>query len=135
MARLSISIFWRNKNALYTLEGKKCSTCGRAHFPPKDVCPYCGSRELVEYRAPSSGILLSWTKLYEVGDDRIQHRPVYIGLVRLGEMTVELPLTDITDESVLKEGIEVELVLRKYVEDWQTGLIYYGQKARPKIQT
>lgn len=133
MARLSVSIHWRVRKYLYTLESRKCLNCGKAHFPPKSVCPYCGSGKLVEYYPPRNGKLLSWTKLYETGDDRSLYRPIYIGWIQLGEVKVLLPLTDIYDESLLKPGLNVELVLRKYVEDSDTGIIYYGLKARPSI--
>jgi len=133
MAKLSIPIFWRVRKHLYTLEGRKCLECGRTHFPPKSSCPYCGSTKLIEYYPPKKGKLLVWTKLYETCDDRSAYRPIYIGLLQLGELRVVLPLTDIYDEGKLKPGIDVELVLRRYVEDGDTGLIYYGLKARPII--
>jgi len=131
MAKLSIPIYWRVRKSLYTLEGKKCLSCGRAHFPPKSTCPFCGSNKLIEYYPPNRGRLISWTKLYETCDDRSSQRPLYVGLVQLGEVSVVLPLTDVVDDSALQPGAEVELVFRRYVEDGESGLIYYGLKARP----
>lgn len=133
MAKLSVPIFWRVRKHIYTLEGKKCLECGKVHYPPKSICPYCGSSRLVEYYPPRRGRLLSWTKLYETCDDRSAQRPVYIGWMQFGEMNVVLPITDVYDEGLLKPGIEVELVFRKHIEDSDTGVIYYGLKARPVL--
>lgn len=122
---------WRLRETHYSLVGRRCASCGRAFYPPKHVCPYCGSRDLVEYRPPKRGFIIYWTKLYDVGEEHLDKRPVYIALVQLGEVRVVLQLTDVTSDSDLKERREVELVFRKLVEDGEHGIIHYGVKARP----
>ena len=132
MRPLSISRFWRYRKTHYRLAGKKCLRCGRAFYPPKRTCPYCGSTDLDNYEPPSRGEIITWTKLYETGSHHTQYRPLYLALVKLGEMTVLLQITDVTDENKqLYKGAPVELVFRKLKEDGNYGLIYYGLKARP----
>ncbi len=132
MERLSIARFWRKKEEHYTLKGKKCLKCGKTFYPSKHVCPYCGSTELEDYTPPNEGELLAWTKLYDVSKGFLEQRPVYLGIVKLGELKVFTQITDVTDESMLKEGAKVETVFRKITEDGNYGLIYYGLKVRLK---
>lgn len=131
MARISVPAYWRVRRALYTLEGRECLNCGKAHFPPRSRCPYCGSERLSVYVPPRVGKLITWTKLYEVGDDKVHHRPLYIGLVELGNLRVTLPLADVDSDDDLKPGTEVRLVLRRLAEDGEAGIICYGLKAKP----
>ena len=130
MERLSISRFWRKKDDHYKLVGKKCNSCGRVFYPPRHTCPYCGSRDLRDYVPPRTGIILSWTKLYNVGKGYEEQRPLYLALVKLGDLKLLTQVTDVIDESKLNVGAKVETVLRKVTEDGYYGLIYYGIKVR-----
>jgi len=121
---------WRLRDAHYNLVGRRCTECNRAFYPPKHACPYCGTRDLVEYRLPTRGFIIYWTKLYEVGEDHLAKRPIYIALVQLGETRALLQVTDVTSDSELEEKREVELVFRRLVEDGEHGIIHYGVKAR-----
>ena len=132
MESLSISRFWRYRRAHYRLTGKKCLRCERVFYPPKRSCPYCGSMDLEDYDPPERGEIIAWTKLYETGTPYTPYRPIYLALVKLGDMTALLQLTDVTDEKTqLGKGAPVELVFRRIKEDGSHGLIYYGIKARP----
>lgn len=131
MDKLSISRFWRLRKEHYNLIGKKCLSCGYVFYPPKHSCPHCGSKALEDYVPPSEGKLITYTKLYEVPENYNERKPLYLGIARFGEMNVLIELTDIGDEGILKEGLKLELVLRKIKEDGDYGLIYYGLKARP----
>lgn len=42
---INLPRFWRRQNPYYRLMGETCRTCGKAIFPPRDVCPYCGQLE------------------------------------------------------------------------------------------
>ncbi|MGC9186080.1 MAG: Zn-ribbon domain-containing OB-fold protein [Fervidicoccaceae archaeon] len=130
MERLSISRFWRIKDLHYTFAYSKCKKCGHAFYPPKHVCPKCGSRELELTIPPREGELLSWTKLYEVAPYFENEKPLYLGLVKLGEVKIMAQIVDVFDESLLKEGARVETVFRKVKEDGNSGLIYYAMKFR-----
>ncbi|MFP3080380.1 MAG: Zn-ribbon domain-containing OB-fold protein [Acidilobus sp.] len=130
---LSISRHWRLRSPLYRLEGARCKACGRVHFPPKKACPYCGSRELEPVELPKRGRLISYTIVYAVPEGAREYSPVYVGLVDLGVTKVVAELTDVTDTSKLKRGLEVEAVLRRTRVDGEAGLIYYALKFRPSM--
>jgi len=43
---------WRLKESLYKLEGSNCRGCDTVHFPPRRICPDCGSD--ANYQNPNS---------------------------------------------------------------------------------
>ncbi|MDP8002727.1 MAG: Zn-ribbon domain-containing OB-fold protein [Caldisphaera sp.] len=130
---LSISRFWRKKSIIYKLYGAKCKSCGRVHYPPKNACPYCGSRDLELVELPKKGKLLSFSTVYAVPDGARLQSPVYIGFIDLGLTRVVAELTDVVNSNSLKKDMEVEAVLRKSQEDRDAGLIYYVLKFRPSM--
>jgi len=40
---MAIPNMWRTKKQRYSLQGEICPTCTSAIFPPRSVCPHCGS--------------------------------------------------------------------------------------------
>ncbi len=130
---LSIPKFWRLKTSVYRLQAARCKACGRVHYPPKKACPYCGSRDLEPVQLPKRGRLVSYTVVYAVPEGSRQYSPVYVGLVDLGPARVVTELTDVTDPSQLRKGMEVEAVLRRTRVDREAGLIYYALKFRPAM--
>jgi len=130
MEKLSISRFWRIRNQHYTFSYAKCKKCGHAFYPPKHSCPKCGSKDLELKVPPREGELITWTKVYDVPFYFEDEKPIYFGLVKLGEVMVMAPIVDVTDENQLKEGAKVETVFRRIKEDGESGLIYYGLKFR-----
>jgi predicted amidophosphoribosyltransferase len=40
---MAIPNMWRTKKQRYSLQGEICPTCASAIFPPRSVCPQCGS--------------------------------------------------------------------------------------------
>ncbi|MCE4619128.1 MAG: Zn-ribbon domain-containing OB-fold protein [Desulfurococcales archaeon] len=123
--------WWRTRIPRYRLIGAQCKSCGRAHYPPRKACPYCGSTELEQVMLPRRGILESYTVVQSIpGDTRFQ-APIIVGLVRL-ENGVRLvaELTDVQPEE-LKLGLEVEATMRRIREDGDNGTIMYGLKFRP----
>jgi len=130
MEKLSISRFWRIRNQHYTLSYAKCKKCGYAFYPPKHSCPKCGSKDLELKVPPREGELITWTKVYEVPFYFDDEKPIYLGLVKLGEVKIMAPIVDVTDEKQLREGARVETVFRRIKEDGESGLIYYSLKFR-----
>lgn len=133
MEKLSIPRFWRLRNQHYALSYSKCNECGFAFYPPKHTCPKCGSKKIELRTPPREGELISWTKLYEVPFYFDDEKPIYFGLVKLGEVKVIAPIVDVVDEKLLREGAKVETVFRRVKEDGNSGLIYYALKFRLKI--
>ena len=40
---MAIPNMWRTKKQRYSLQGEVCPACTSAVFPPRKVCPQCGS--------------------------------------------------------------------------------------------
>ncbi|AFH42311.1 Zn-ribbon domain-containing OB-fold protein [Fervidicoccus fontis] len=133
MEKLSISKFWRKKSQYYNLVGKRCKKCGYVFYPPKHVCPKCNSSDLEDYFPPETGTLISFTKLYETPNTYKSQKPIYLGIIKFGEINVLTQIVDVQNEDELKPGITVERVFRKINEDGNYGLIYYGIKVRPVV--
>ena len=42
---MSIPRNWRTRQQRYSLKAEVCENCGKAIFPPRDVCPHCAAAE------------------------------------------------------------------------------------------
>lgn len=40
---MEISQHWRLKKERYNMVGSVCPACGHKSFPPREICPSCGS--------------------------------------------------------------------------------------------
>ncbi len=38
---MNVPRYWRTEKTRYGLIGETCRVCGKAIFPPRDVCPHC----------------------------------------------------------------------------------------------
>ncbi|MET1101591.1 MAG: Zn-ribbon domain-containing OB-fold protein [Pyrodictiaceae archaeon] len=122
---------WRTRIPRYRLIGAECLKCGKRHFPPKPVCPYCGSRELKYVELPRTGVVETYSVIYNVPEGYRLASPIISAVVRLDDGTlVTSVLTDVEPDS-LSSGLRVEAVFRKIREDGEHGLIEYGLKFRP----
>ena len=114
----------------YRLIAYKCKSCGRAHYPPANACPYCGSRDLGEIELPRVGRILSYSIVYTTPFEDKDRSPVVIGLVDLGVARLIAEIVDVKPEDVRIDD-RVEAVFRRISVDGDTGLIVYGIKFRP----
>ena len=128
-----LSRWWRKRIPRYRFLGARCGSCGKVHYPPRNSCPYCGSRELELVELPRTGTLESYSVVYSVpGDERFE-APVIVGLVRLDNgVRVIAEVTDAKPDE-LRTGIRVEAVVRRVHEDGDTGVIAYAVKFRPAL--
>ncbi len=129
--KLSPVSVWRHRIPRYRLIGKECKKCGKHHYPPKLACPYCGSRDLKNIELPRSGIIETYTVIYEVGEEFRHKAPVVIGLVKLDDGTrVIAPITDVAEDE-LEIGLRVEATFRRIRDGDHFGVIGYGLSFRP----
>ena len=64
----------------------KCTACGRYHFYPRSVCPYCRSRDLAWEAASGSGEVYSFTIVHRAPSPTFaQQAPYIIAVVELRE--------------------------------------------------
>lgn len=122
---------WRSRIHRYRLIAARCTSCGRAHYPPSNACPYCGSRSLDNVELPRVGRLLSYSVVYTTPFEDKSRAPIVIGLIDLGVAKLIAEVVDVTPED-LEVGVSVEAVFRRVSVDGSTGLIVYGVKFRPR---
>ena len=119
---------WRLKKELYTITLGKCQECGNVFYPYQPICPSCGSSRVERIVSKGHGKLLAYTISYQARDGFEKVMPMPIGLIELDEgVKILAPLTDAEN---IKEGDEVEAVLRRITADSNNGLIQYGIKFR-----
>ncbi|MEM0217738.1 MAG: Zn-ribbon domain-containing OB-fold protein [Candidatus Nezhaarchaeales archaeon] len=131
---MATSAYWRTRLHRYRLIGNKCSTCNKIFFPPRLVCPYCGSVKLSESKLPERGKLVDYTVVYSAPECYEAVIPYVVGLVELENgVKIVAPITDV-DVNEVEEGMEVELTIRRLPEQLEGGMICYTYKFRPVIK-
>jgi len=129
--KLSPVSIWRYRIPRYRLVGRECKKCGKRHYPPKLACPYCGSRSLENIDLPKTGVIETYTVVYEVSEEFKHKAPVIIGLIKLDDGTrVIAPVTDVTSDE-LEIGLRVEATFRRIRDGDYFGVIGYGISFRP----
>ncbi len=131
---MSIPRFWREIRQRYKGIGTECGVCNRVYFPPREVCPDCGRDSLgdmKEREISGKGKVLTFTEVHEPMPDFEILSPYIMAIVEMDEgvrMTGQLVGVEFEE---VKNGMEVEAVLRKLGEESPSGIIYYGYKFRP----
>ncbi|MEM3446402.1 MAG: Zn-ribbon domain-containing OB-fold protein [Candidatus Korarchaeum sp.] len=132
---VSVPSHWREIPARYRLEGGLCKNCGHTMLPKEDVCPSCGSRDVVTKQLPRRGKVVNYSVVWNAPRGYEYYTPYVVALVRLEDGTMLLSqLTDI-DPSQVTEGMDVEMVLRKVRVSGESGIIAYAYKFRPLIKS
>ena len=119
----------------YRLEANKCKNCGKVCFPPRLVCPNCGSEEFEPYKLPDKGKIVTYTVVRTPAKEFSQQKPVPIAIVELEDGTkIMAQITDLPPnanfEEMIKIGAPVELVFRKIFSEGEAGIHVYGYKCR-----
>jgi uncharacterized OB-fold protein len=131
---MQVSKFWRELPQRYRLEGKKCVHCGKVCFPPRDICPGCGSDDMIKVNLPKRGKIVTYTVMYTAPANFEIFKPYIIALVQLEDGThLTTQLTDCRPDNI-DIGMDVEAVIRKINEDGKDGIIYYAYKFRPVLK-
>lgn len=106
------------------LLGGRCADCGLITFPLQSACARCGSTATQSHRLGRRGRLWAWTiqsfpppSPPYTGSSGEDFEPYGIGFVEIaGEVKVESRLT-VADPDVLRNGMELELVLVPFGPD------------------
>ncbi len=132
---MEISRHWRLKKQRYSLVGEVCPHCEKKIFPPRDVCPYCSKEAKTPYAFSGKGEVFSFTTIYDPPQGYQEYAPYTVALVKLDEgPLITAQLTDV-DNNKVSIGMPVEMVTRKLREDGDKGVILYGYKFRPLLQS
>lgn len=132
IAATSLSLTWREKDAVLRLAGGKCLECGTPQFPRESVCinPSCGSINRMEDYAFSdkTGRLFTYTA------DHLTYSedpPSLYGIVDFdGGGRYWFDIADCTLES-LSVNQPVQMTFRRKYKDKQRSLFGYFWKAMP----
>jgi len=131
---MEIARHWRLKEQRYNLVGTACQGCGEKSFPPRQVCPACGSDSSQPFPFNGRGEVYSFTTIYEAPSGFDENAPYVVALVKLeqGPM-LTAQLTDLGDAKP-EIGMPVEMVTRRLRQDGdERGMLIYGYKFRPLL--
>jgi uncharacterized protein len=129
---MEIPRHWRLKPQRYSLIGVVCPHCDAKIFPPRSLCPQCGSETDKPYAFNGRGEVFSFTTVYEPPAGFEEMAPYTVALVKLEEgPLVTAQLTDLGDTPP-EIGMPVEMVTRRLRSDGdERGMLIYGYKFRP----
>ena len=123
--------YWRNLPVYLQLKGSVCKKCGAKYFPPRKICPKCGSRELEVYDLPRRGKLLSWTIIRYPAKEFEKFSPYVVGLIELEDgVRLIAQITDVKEDE-LKFGMELRATVRRAFEEGEDGIVRYTYKFVP----
>ena len=126
------SKYWREIPQRYRLEAGKCEQCSFVCFPPRVVCPRCGSRKFGATKLAETGKLLSYTIIRVAPGPFCDQSPYAVGIAELDDgVRLTAQVVD-CDFAALKVGLRVRTEFRKVSEDGEAGIIHYGYKFVPE---
>ena len=132
---MEITSHWRIKKQRYALVGEVCPHCSAKIFPPRDICPECGDEAKDHYQFSGRGEVYSYTTLYYAPAGYEEQAPYTVAMVQLEEgplVTAQLTDIDVKEPEV---GMPVEMVTRKLGSEGDRGILIYGYKFRPVLET
>jgi uncharacterized OB-fold protein len=132
---MEITSHWRIKKQRYALVGEVCPHCSAKIFPPRDICPECGDEAKDHYQFSGRGEVYSYTTLYNAPAGYEEQAPYTVAMVQLEEgplVTAQLTDIDVKEPEV---GMPVEMVTRKLGSEGDRGILIYGYKFRPILET
>jgi uncharacterized OB-fold protein len=132
---MQVSKHWRLRKQRYALLGEVCPHCQEKIFPPRDICPDCGGEAKALYQFSGRGEVYSFTEVHQAPAGHEHNAPYTVALVKLEEgPMVTAQLTDVgTDE--VRIGMPVEMVTRRLQSEGERGMLVYGYKFRPLLQS
>ncbi|RLD15092.1 MAG: transcriptional regulator [Caldiserica bacterium] len=126
----TIPRIWREKKQRYRLEGSKCKKCSYTSFPPRKVCPKCGSEELEIIKLPETGKILTYTIVRNAPIGFTEFAPYAVGVIELEDGTRMLAQIVDSNFEDIDIGKKVKLVFRKLFSEGEAGVIIYGHKCK-----
>jgi uncharacterized protein len=83
---------------------KRCTACGKAHWYPRSICPYCFSDKTIWEDSPGEGVIYTYSVMY-----RSPTGPYAIGYVTLNEGPAVMTNFVDCDLKALKIGQKVKV--------------------------
>lgn len=127
--------FWRCIPQRYSLIGAHCTSCNEYYFPPRNVCPNCRRQaHLQEYRFKGQGCVVTYTTIYNATEDFERQTPYNLAIIELDEGP-RLTGQVVCSPQEMKIGMRVKPVFRILGKEGDRGIIYYGTKFVPDIDS
>ncbi len=125
------SRYWREIPQRYRLEANSCVKCKQKFFPPRLVCPECGSRDLVKTKIAEKGKVISYTIIRVPPSQFKDQAPYAVGVVELDDGVRLMGQIVDCDFEDLKLEQRVRIEFRKLFEQGHSGILCYGYKFVP----
>lgn len=120
--------YWREIPQRYRLEASKCKECGEVYFPPRSVCAECKSTNLVFYRLPDRGKILTYSIIHVPPKEFAGNTPYMIAIVELSDgVRLTAQIADANPDEVAI-GKPVRIVFRRLTDEGKSGIKCYGYK-------
>ena len=82
---MDIPRHWRLRQQRYALIGEECPHCRAKLFPPRDVCPKCGSPAKTPFAFSGRGEVFSYSTVFQAPASHEEQAPYTVALVKLEE--------------------------------------------------
>ncbi len=93
--------------ATQELIGGECERCGAQTWPRRAVCHRCGSPRVAEVTLPTTGRLLTWTRVW-VPVEGLEP-PYLVGLVEIGRLQLFGHVRGIDDDTATPAPVRVRI--------------------------
>ncbi|MBO8181973.1 MAG: Zn-ribbon domain-containing OB-fold protein [Archaeoglobus sp.] len=124
--------FWRKIKYRYDIVGSICESCGSKFYPPRNFCPVCRRKSRIkEQRFNGRGKILSYTVVHDTPDEFKLNKPYVVALIELDDGPI-ITSQVVCGPNEVEVGMRVVKAFRKYFEDGDDGVIYYGTKFIPE---
>jgi len=129
-----LALHWRLLQPRYNLIGNVCRTCGQHYFPPRNICPACRRRGVIEkFKFSGEGEVYTFTVVRAAPTGFEYQKPYVVAIIKLKEGALcTAQIVDCKPEEV-EIGKPVKMVFRKIMADDDAGIIRYGYKFKLKI--
>jgi uncharacterized OB-fold protein len=132
---MQVARHWRTRNQRYSLTGEVCETCGGKIFPPRDICPECDAPAKTPFTFSGRGRVYSYSTVHNAPQGYEDNVPYTVALVKLEEgPMVTAQLADVEPDDVTV-GMPVEMVTRRLRQEGERGIVVYGYKFRPRLNS
>lgn len=124
----SIPLSKRTAKSRYRLLGTKCETCGEIYIPPRNLCPACRRKGVLnEIELSGKGKVYSFTIIKTAPEGFEEPVPYITGIIKLDEGPL-FSAQIVGPWNKIAIGRRVRTVFRRISKSEKTGFINYGIK-------
>ena len=129
MHRTSVPLLWRRFKHHYRLLGNHCKTCKTDYYPPREICPNCRRKGVLEEKEfEKKGTIHTYSIIHSGPTGFEKQTPYAVALIKLDNGPIVVSQIVDTPLDNIKIGAKVAGCFRKVYEDGKEGIIHYGLK-------